>query len=187
MTPTARVLTGLTHDDFTSGPREHEATTFRDCELTEVDLGARRFVDCTFERCNLTSAEWRGVSLNNVTFNACKLLGANLTGLRKTLLTVAFTDCKLDYVDFGGLDLAKTRFVRCSLIDATFVGTDLTGASFQSCDVSGALFRNTNLTGADLRGADGLVLDPDANRIQKARISTYGLAGLLTKYKLDID
>jgi len=187
MTSTPSILTALDHAVFTDGPREYEATVFRDCELTEVDLGARRFVDCSFERCNLTSAEWRGVSLNNVKFSACKLLGANLTGLRKTLLSVAFTDCKLDYSDFGGLDLAKTRFVRCSLIDATFVGTDLSGASFEACDLSGALCRNTNLTGADLRGADGLTLDPDANRIQKAKVSVYGLAGFLTKYKLDID
>lgn len=166
---------------------EYESFVFEDCDFTEANLGALRLVDCVFERCNLSGATWRGCSLNHVAFRSSKLLGADLTGLRKTFLSVTFEDCKLDYVDFGGLPLAKTRFTRSSLIDAGFVGTDLSQAVFEACDVSGAMFRNTNLAGADLRGADGLVLDPDTNKVQGARLDLSGLPGLLTKYKLRLD
>ncbi len=166
---------------------EYEGVCFRDCEFTGAELGQLRLVDCEFLRCNLSGAEWRGCSLNNVSFVGSKLLGANLTGLRKTFLSVSFEDCKLDYVDFSGLALSKTRFVKSSLVDAVFIGTDLSGATFVSCDVAGAIFRSTNLSGADLRGADGLVLDPENNKLQKARVDLGNLAGLLTKYKLQID
>ena len=166
---------------------EYESVVFLDCDFTDADLGSHRLVDCTFERCNLSGTTWRGCSLNHVVFRSSKLLGADLTGLRKTFLSVTFEDCKLDYADFGGLPLAKTRFTRSSLIDAGFVGTDLSNAVFEACDVSGASFRNTNLSGADLRGADGCVLDPDANKVQGARLDLSGLPGLLTKYKLRLD
>lgn len=166
---------------------DHEGTTFVDCDFSGADLGPLRLVDCTFERCNLSNAAWRGTALNNVTFIGSKLLGADLSNVRRTFLSVAFEDCKLDYVDFRSLPLAKTRFVRSSLREAFFGGTNLSGAVFDGCDVGGATFRDTNLTAADLRGAEGLVLDPDTNTIQKARFHSSGLAGLLTKYKLDID
>ncbi|MFO0746687.1 MAG: pentapeptide repeat-containing protein [Myxococcota bacterium] len=184
--PTA-VLSARDAAALARGPAEYEATTFRDCDLTGADLGKKRFVDCVFEASNLSTVEWRGAALHGVRFRECKLLGADLTRVRTTFLALTFEACKLDYANFGGLELVKTLFDHCSLVDASFVGTNLSGAVFSDCDVSGALFRQTNLSGADLRGADGLVLDPEQNRIRKAKLSLHGLPGLLTKYELDVD
>ena len=44
----------------------------------------------------------------------------------------------------------------------------------------------TNLSGADFSTAFNFDIDPEANTIKKAKFSSYGLQGLLTKYNLQI-
>ena len=83
--------------------------------------------------------------------------------------------------------MKKTRFSNCSIKEADFTQCVLTEASFQNCELSGSTFHDTNLEKADLRTASGFNIDPDLNRIKKAKFSTYGLAGLLGKYDIKID
>jgi uncharacterized protein YjbI with pentapeptide repeats len=181
------VRTGLDAAALAAEPVDHEAICFRDCDFRGADFGTRRFVDCVFEDTNLTEVRWRGATLNGVAFKGAKLLGADLAQLRTAFLSLSFEDTRMDYANLGGLGLAKTRFVGCSLVDVGFVNADLSGAVFVRCDLSGAVFRGTNLSGADLRGAEGFVIDPEANKIQKAKVSVHGLAGFLTRYKLEVD
>ena len=61
------------------------------------------------------------------------------------------------------------------------------GAQFEACDLNKAAFENTNLEGADLTSAYNFSIDPEKNRVKKARFSRTGLAGLLMKYELKID
>jgi len=49
-----------------------------------------------------------------------------------------------------------------------------------------AIFSHTNLERADLRTSYNFTIDPEMNRIRKAKFSLNNLPGLLDKYELDI-
>jgi fluoroquinolone resistance protein len=68
-----------------------------------------------------------------------------------------------------------------------FSDCDLTSVIFDNCDLSGTVFKNTLLEKADFRSSFGYSIDPQINRIKKAKFSSSGLAGLLEKYDIDID
>jgi uncharacterized protein YjbI with pentapeptide repeats len=68
-----------------------------------------------------------------------------------------------------------------------FTEADLSGADFADCDLLQATFDNTILEKADLRTAVNFSIDPERNKLKKAKFTTAGLAGLLDKYNLLID
>ena len=71
--------------------------------------------------------------------------------------------------------------------EADFTETDLTGSVLDNCDLAKAVFDRTILTGADLRTSYNYSIDPDNNKIKKARFSVYGVSGLLGKYDIVIE
>ena len=58
---------------------------------------------------------------------------------------------------------------------------------FINCDFSGAVFENTILEKADLRTAINYSIDPEINRLKKAKFSMPGLIGLLDKYDIELE
>lgn len=73
------------------------------------------------------------------------------------------------------------------LQEADFTDSDLSQAVFSNCDFSGATFDNTNMEKADFRTSFNYSLDPEKNKIKKARFSIPGVIGLLDKYKIEIE
>jgi uncharacterized protein YjbI with pentapeptide repeats len=72
-------------------------------------------------------------------------------------------------------------------MEADFTETDLSKSVFKDCDLTKSTFVQTNLEQADLRTAYGFSIDPEINRLQKARFSQQNIAGLLDKYNLKIE
>ena len=70
--------------------------------------------------------------------------------------------------------------------EVDFTESDLTEALFDGCDLNGAIFQRTNLEKANLETASNFNIDPENNRIKKAKFSADGLYGLLHKYDIDI-
>jgi uncharacterized protein YjbI with pentapeptide repeats len=68
-----------------------------------------------------------------------------------------------------------------------FTETDLTESLFENCDLARATFANTMLEKTDFCTAYNYSIDPDLNRIKKAKFSTAGIAGLLDKYDILIE
>jgi uncharacterized protein YjbI with pentapeptide repeats len=75
----------------------------------------------------------------------------------------------------------------CQLQEVDFSESDLNEGVFNDCDLTHATFERTNLEKADFRTASNFSIDPENNKLKKAKFSTDGLAGLLTKYQLQID
>jgi len=50
-----------------------------------------------------------------------------------------------------------------------------------------AMFIHTNLEKADFRSAFNYSIDPETNRIRKARFSVPAVTGLLDKYDIEIE
>ena len=81
----------------------------------------------------------------------------------------------------------KTIFRNSKLQETDFSECDLSNSMFDNCDFSGAIFDNTILEKADFCTSFNYLIDPETNRIKKARFSQAGIAGLLAKYDIEIE
>lgn len=166
---------------------EFQDCRFINCDFTKSDLRSNIFHDCTFERCNFSMVQVEGVGFQSVRFIDCKVLGVDFSLSSKFGLSLSFENCSLDYSVFFRLKLQKTKFIGCSLKEVDFTESDLTAAEFTGSDLTGATFYNTILEKTDFRTAKNFSIDPEQNRMKKAKFSSYQLGNLLQKYQLDIE
>ena len=100
---------------------------------------------------------------------------------------MSFDDSMLNLSSFFKLSLRKTRFYACLLCDVDFIHSNLGGASFDRSDLSGALFEQTNLEHADFRYAIHYSIDPNKNKLSKAKFTMPGVLGLLDRFPIVIE
>lgn len=165
----------------------YEFCRFVGCNFTGLDLSGLEFEGCTFQDCNLSMAKLNHTALRDTTFKACKLLGLRFEDCNSFLFSVHFDGCILQLASFLKMKLKQQVFKNCNLQEADFSGCDLSEAVFKNCDLSRAVFEQSLLEKADLRTAYNYTIDPERNRIRKAKFSRDGLAGLLDKYDLVIE
>lgn len=166
---------------------EYENCTFINCDFSEANLSDINFLECEFIGCNFSLVKLTNTSLREVRFKKCKLLGLHFEDCNNLLITIDFEDCILNISSFYKLKLKKTRFINSNIIDVDFTETDLNKSIFENCDLKSTTFQNTNLEGADFRSSYNYSIDPDLNRIKKAKFSIQWIAGLLDKYDIDIE
>jgi fluoroquinolone resistance protein len=166
---------------------KYENCAFTHCSFANADLSGFAFSDCTFVGCDLSNATLKTAVFRNVHFRGCKLLGLHFEDCSKRLFSAAFDDCILNLSSFSSLVLKKTRFVRCTLHEADFTACNLLGSVFDSCDLTRARFDRTNLESVDLRTSWGFSINPEINRLKKAKFSLAGIPGLLEKYEIEIE
>jgi uncharacterized protein YjbI with pentapeptide repeats len=114
------------------------------------------------------------------------MLGLPFDTVNPFLFEVSFHHCDLSYAVFTGARLKAFRFEHCILHESDFSGADLSNAAFDHCDLAGAQFIGTNLERADFSSAINFTIDPEKNKMKKAKFSEAGLEGLLAKYQLEI-
>jgi uncharacterized protein YjbI with pentapeptide repeats len=100
------------------------------------------------------------------------------------LFSVEFKDCVLDYAKFYTLKLKGTTFSNCSLIAVDFMNSDLTEVVFDNCDLHKSVFVDAVANKADFTTSYNFSIDPEKNKLKKARFSEAGLKGLLDKYDI---
>ncbi|MCF8253483.1 MAG: pentapeptide repeat-containing protein [Bacteroidia bacterium] len=166
---------------------EFDNCTFTQCDFSNVDLSKIVFSECMFQDCNFSNVKTNHTAFKDVRFTSCKMLGVHFDNCHEFLLELNFENCQLDHSTFYKLKLKKIIFDTCSLQDVDFSEADLSQACFLECNLSGAIFDRTILEKADFRTATNYSLDPETNRIKKAKFSSTGLAGLLQKYEIEID
>lgn len=166
---------------------ECDGCAFTNCLFAGVDLSNLRFVDCRFTDCDFSNARLLKTTFTDVSFHGCKLLGLRFDHCTEAPFAVAFDACTLNFSSFYRRPLKNTEFKNCVLHEVDFTEANLTSASFAGSDLQRALFDNTVLEKADFRTAVNFSIDPEKNRVKKARFSREGLAGLLEKYNLHID
>jgi fluoroquinolone resistance protein len=176
--------------DYTASPLprgEYENCTFKNCNFYSSDLSNFIFRECIFDGCDLSMVAFRNTTLNDIRFVNCKILGVQLQECNSFLLSFGFENCILKLSVFYKLKIKKTSFKNCNLQEADFTETDLTSAIFENCDLHRTVYFGTNLEKADFRSSYNYSLDPERNRIKKARFSRLGIAGLLDKYNIEIE
>jgi fluoroquinolone resistance protein len=174
------------NNDFTQNPLnkgEYECYTFINCDFSNSDLAETIFVECVFEgMARLIMTAFRDIKFRN-----CKMLGLHFENCNKFGLTVNFENCNLNHSSFYQLKLKKTTFKNLKLHEVDFSGCDLSNSVFDNCDLTKATFENTIIEKVDFRTSFNYSIDPEINRIKKAKFSLGGVTGLLYKYDIEID
>ncbi|NQU88161.1 MAG: pentapeptide repeat-containing protein [Mariniphaga sp.] len=170
-----------------AGEVEYENCTFDLCNFSNSDLSDTIFAECIFKNSDLSMAKIIGTAFRDVRFESCKLIGLHFDDCNKFLLSMDFGDCMLNLSSFYQLALKNSKFKNCTLQEVDFTETDLSGLSLDNCNLSGALFENTNLEKCDLRTSRNYSIDPENNRIKKAKFSIPEVTGLLDKYDIEIE
>ncbi len=165
---------------------EYENCTFVNCHFPNTDLSDISFSECNFEGCNLSLAKLKRTAFKDVRFKDCKLLGLYFEDCNEFLFVVDFDKCVLDHSSFYQRQLKKTAFKNSSLREVDFTEADLSNALFANCDLASATFENTILEKVDFHTSYNYSIDPELNRIKKARFSAAGVIGLLDKYDIEI-
>lgn len=182
-----KVFENIDYTGETLRDREFYKCKFIGCNFTQSDLRGNSFEECTFEDCNFSMTEIEGVGFRDITFMGCKILGLDFTRCNRFMFTFRFENCIMDYCTFFGTKLDKTHFIKCSLREADFTEANLSSSLFTDSDLTGTLFSNTNLEKTDFRSALNFAIDPEFNKMKKAKFSSLQLEGLLYKYQLDIE
>ncbi|OIQ16891.1 MAG: hypothetical protein BM557_09065 [Flavobacterium sp. MedPE-SWcel] len=164
--------------------RDFERCTFTNCDLSQCNYLGTSFIDCDFINCNFTEAKVNYVSLRGVQFTSCNFTEVNFSMCDPLLFRISFDDCILDYAKLYTLKLKGTIFNNCSLIATDFMKTDVTGAVFSNCNMHQAVLIDTIANKADFTSSYNFTIDPEQNKLKKAKFSVEGLKGLLTKHDL---
>lgn len=166
---------------------EYENCTFNQCNFAGTDLSQYKFIDCAINSCNLSMVRTDKTSWQNIRFKDSKILGLRFDTCLDFGLSFSFENCQLNHASFYKTKIKKTIFKNSHLEGADFSECDLSGAIFDNCDLLSAVFENTILEKADFRTSYNYSIDPEINRIKKARFSIHGVAGLLNKYQIEIE
>ncbi len=167
--------------------REYDNCTFINCDFTETNMSAVTFLECTFDTCNFSLVMMKETSFQEVLFTTCKMLGFDFSNCNDFMFSAKFYSTNLEYSSFYGFKMKNTLFSDCNLCEADFTKTDLTGSVFDDCNLSKAIFDKTILESVDFKTAENFSIDPETNKLKKAKFSKSGLAGLLIKHNLVIE
>jgi fluoroquinolone resistance protein len=162
-------------------------TEFEHCDFTSCvfpDLSKLNFRDCLFRNCDLSNLKTAQSIFQNCEFKDCKLLGLNFSGAKDFAFEVHFEGCNMDYASFDKKKMNKSSFKKARLHHANFTQADLSKSVFADCDLYEATFAGTDLSGVDLSSCINFSIDPELNKIKKAKFSLQSLPGLLQRYDI---
>lgn len=165
---------------------EFEHCTFTGIDLQNTDLSGSRFIECAFNGCDLSNAKLHRTSFQEVRFINCKMMGLHFDDCNEFLLSFSFEGCMLDFSTYYKRKIKKTVFRNCSLREVDFSEADLSEALLDQCDLIDARFDHTVLEKADFSTSLNYRINPEINKIRKAKFSVIGLAGLMEQWDLEI-
>ncbi len=165
---------------------EYEDCRFVNCNFEKSNLSSIKFIQCEFVGCNLSLATILNTSFGDVFFKDCKMLGLHFEQCNTFGFIVRFEKCVLEHSSFFQVNLKNTSFVGSKLMGVDFTEALVSGSVFSDCDLQDAKFEHTNLEKVDFRTAINFSIDPDSNKISRAKFSSATLHGLLDKYNIEI-
>jgi fluoroquinolone resistance protein len=168
-------------------PGIYEKCTFKNCDFSNNDLSGTHFMECEFMDCNLSLVKLKNVIFRDVRFRECKLLGLRFNDCSEFGFSVHFDNCIVNHSSFFKTSLKKKVFNHTQFHEVDFTECDLSNSTFEACDLNGAMFENTNLENTDFRTAVNYSINPEINRIKKAKFSLQGVRGLLDRYHIEIE
>ncbi|GGH13621.1 pentapeptide repeat-containing protein [Sphingobacterium alkalisoli] len=166
---------------------QYENCRFENCNFEGQNLSQFRFLNCEFLRCNLSLTDMQNVTLQGDIFKECKMLGMRFDLCNPFNLSFTFHNCLLDHSSFYKTVVKKTIFQTCELKEVDFEQCNLTQSVFDNCNLLHSKFFQSILEKVDFRSAYNYTIDPDNNKLKKAKFSLVGVPGLLEKYDININ
>lgn len=160
--------------------------SFMNCDFSESILRNAKFSTCVFTNCNLSLPKLDACRFQDVQFIDCKIVGAEFFKCDRAFLSLSFKKCLLSYCNFSDLNMKNTHFNGSKIQEAHFTNTVLTGADFADTDLSGTLFHNCDLCKADFSTAVRYSIDPQTNKVKKAKFSLPEAISLLRGFDITI-
>lgn len=114
------------------------------------------------------------------------MLGLNFEQCSGFGLAFSFDDCIVNNSSFYQTKIKKTKFANTQLHEVDFTDCDIGQSVFDNCDLMNAKFENTNLEKTDFSSSFNYIIDPEINKIKKAKFSLPAVTGLLNKYDIEI-
>jgi len=165
---------------------EYDNCTFMNCVFSNSDLSNVSFTECEFQDCDLSNANLKHTVFNDVVFSNCKLLGLLFNNCSDFLFSVEFNESNLSLASFYQMKIKGTTFNSCVLQQVDFTEADLTNSIFNNCDFKSAIIERTNLEKTNFKSSFNYVIDPEINKIKKAKFSMPEVLGLLRKYNIEV-
>ena len=165
----------------------YEDCVFKNCNFENANLSDLEFQDCIFQDCNLSNVKLANTAFKEVDFIACKMMGLIFHDCNPFLLSFGFNKCQLNYSSFYKLNISATIFMYCELQEVDFTACNLSKSKFEESNLLGSVFDASDLKEADFRTAYNFIINPNNNKIQKAKFSINGLPGLLNQYPIEIE
>ena len=178
---------GISFVEDTLEMGDYENCQFSNCIFSNVNLSNINFIDCEFKECDFSLAKVSNTAFRDIKFIGCKILGVHFEDCNKFGFSVIFQECLLNLSSFYKMSFKTSKIKNCSLQEVDFTEADLTALDFSNCNLLGAKFDGTNLEKADFRTAEHYTINPEKNRIKKAKFSLAGIVGLLEQYNIVIE
>ena len=166
---------------------DYENCRFENCIFSNTNLTDISFIESEFKNCDFSLAKLTNTAFRDIKFKGCKLMGLHFEDCNKFVLSTDFDSCKLNLSSFYKSNLRNTKFKDCSLHEVDFTESNLTCMIFDNCDLLRAIFAGTILEKADFRNSYNYSINPEINRINKAKFSMSGILGLLDKYNIEVE
>jgi uncharacterized protein YjbI with pentapeptide repeats len=175
-------------DDLLALGKEFEGVCFVGCDFQNADLSGFSFEDCEFENCNLSLVKIKNTKICGNKFKSCKMVGVDWSVFRVSLsFANTFENCVLDMSNFTGLNINHIEAYKSSFKEVWFNDANLSDSILKECDFEGAYFNNTNLTKADLRSSQAYTINPQFNKISKAKFSLPEAISLLNGFDITLE
>ncbi|MGO1243358.1 MAG: pentapeptide repeat-containing protein [Sphingobacterium sp.] len=182
-----KIFKKVNNQAFQTKGAEFENCVFDSCSFNQGDFTDSKFISCSFVDCDLSSAILARTSFQEVKFEQCKMMGLIFDRCDTFGLSFAFESCQLSYSSFFNLKIKQTHFSDSILHYVDFSQTDLSDGVLNNCDLDRATFGQTILEKTDFRTSFNYIIDPENNKINKAKFSLSSIAGLLAKYNIKIE
>lgn len=178
---------GISYVEVALTKGEYENCTFSNCIFANSSLSFINFINCDFINCDFSLAYVKNTAFNDSKIKDCKLVGVKFEECSTFGFAINFEKCQLNLSSFYKLGLKNTKFKDCNLEEVDFGEANLGGVVFNNCNLLGAKFDHTFLEKVDFRSAYNFSIDPEKNKIKKAKFLSTSLAGLLEKYTIEIE
>ncbi len=181
------IIENKSAEEISKQGTEFENYLFKDCDLSNSVLSNYKFIDCVFDNCNLSMVKLSDTVIRDSEFVNCKILGVNFFECNDFIFTCKFVNCMMKYASFKNMNIKGFEFTDCNMDEVDFFAANLSNSVLKRCSLHRAIFSDTNLEKADLSTALNFSIDPDRNKIKKAKFSRMGLSGLLDKYNIIVE
>lgn len=141
------ILKKMTQEDFNQKIEEQQnglQISFKNCDLSGLDLSGRKFEGVNFEDCNLSGVDFSDTIIKQGGFKNGLLIGGNFE--KADLSTVDFTGCAMQKVNLSHVRIEGVGIKESNLAHASFKSANVEFSDFN-------IFKDVNLSDADLSGS----------------------------------